>query len=111
SSACSLFPADAPCSPFETDHRSDPTRIVLAALAGQRANEGAIVQVLLRPASSKARKRALAQARMLRHGAPRSLWPAPLRFGAELVEDVLDIFVPGNRSSGSAQPSPASAPD
>jgi TraM recognition site of TraD and TraG/Helicase HerA, central domain len=111
SSTCSLFAADAPCLPFETDHRSDPSRMVLAALAGQRANEGAIVQLLLRPASSKARKRALARARKLRHGAPRSLWPAPLRFGAELVEDVLNIFLPGSGSSRSAQANQASAPD
>ena len=109
--ACSLFAADAPCLPFETDHRGDPSRMVPAALAGQRANEGAILQLLLRPAPSKARKRSLAQTRKLRHGGPRSLWPAPLRFGAELVEDVLDIFVPGSRSSRSAPTSPASAPD
>src|SRR5206468_17459 len=50
-------------------------------------------------------------ARKLTHGGPRSLWPAPLRFGAAIVEDVLDIFVPGSGSSGSAPASPASAPD
>src|SRR5207244_3315797 len=72
SSSCSLFAADAACLPFETDHRTDPSRMVLAALAGQRANEGAIVQLLLRPAPSKARKRALAQARKSSDGTPRS---------------------------------------
>src|SRR5262249_53484878 len=55
SSACSLIAADAACLPFETDHRSDPSRMILAALAGQRANEGAIIQLLLRPAPAKAR--------------------------------------------------------
>src|SRR5207249_6201230 len=101
----------AACLPFETDHRSDPTRMVLAALGGQSANEGAIVQLLVRPAPSKARKRALALARKLRHGGQRSLWPTPLRFGAELVEDVLDIFVPGGGSSGSAPANQAPGPD
>jgi hypothetical protein len=111
SSTCSLLAADAACLPFETDHRSDPSRMILAALAGQRVNEGAILQLLLRPAPSKARKRALAQARKLRRGGPRSLWPAPMRFGAELVEDVLDIFVPGSGSSRSAPANPALPPD
>jgi hypothetical protein len=111
SSTCSLFAADAPCLPFETDNRSDSSRMVLAALAGQGASEGAIVQFLVRPAPSKARKRALAQARNLRGGGQRSLWPTPLRFGAELIEDVIDIFVPGSPSSGSAPANPRSAPD
>jgi hypothetical protein len=111
SSTCSLFAVNEPCLPLETDHRSDPSPMILAALAGQSANEGAIVQLLVRPAPSKARKRALALARKLRHGGQRSLWPTPLRFGAELVEDVLDIFVPGSGSSRSAPGNPASAPD
>jgi TraM recognition site of TraD and TraG len=111
SSTCSLFAAESPCLPHTTDHKSDPSRMVLAALAGQSANEGAIVQLLVRPAPSKARKRALAQARRLRRGGQRSLWPTPLRFGAELIEDLLDIFVPSSASSGSAATKPASAPD
>lgn len=110
SSACSLVAADSPCLPFEADHKSDPSRMVLAALAGQSANEGAIVQLLVRPAPSNARKRALAQARKLRRGGQRSLWPTPLRFAAELIEDVLDIFAPGSGSSG-APANPASAQD
>jgi len=62
SAKCSLIAVDT-CLPFETDHRSDPSRMALAALAGQRASEGAIVQLLLRQAPSKASKRALAHAR------------------------------------------------
>jgi TraM recognition site of TraD and TraG len=111
SSTCLLIAADATCLPFETDHRGDPSRMVLAALAGQRADEGAIVQLLLRPAPAKARKRGLTQARKLRQGAPRSLWPTPLRFGAELGGDALDIFVPGSGSSGSPSARPALPPD
>ena len=52
----SLFAAESPCLPHATDHKSDPSRMVLAALAGQSANEGAIVQLLVRPAPSKARR-------------------------------------------------------
>jgi hypothetical protein len=110
SARCSLIAVDA-CLPFETDHRSDPSRIVLAALAGQRAGEGAIVQLLLRPAPSRARKRALAQARKSRYGTPRSRWPAPLRLAAELIGDALDIFTPGSGSPRTAPSSPISAPD
>src|SRR5207247_2555499 len=110
SSACALVAADSPCMPFEAGLKSDSSRMVLAALAGQGANEGAIVQLLVRPAPSKARKRGLAQARNLRGGGQRSLWPTPLRFGAELIEEVIDIFVPGSGSSGSASANPASAP-
>src|SRR5579884_946775 len=79
--------------------------------AGQSADEGAVVQLLLRPAPPAIRRRALARARKLRRGEPRSLWPAPVRFGAELAEEGIDIFVPGGPQRHGSAPIPSLPPD
>jgi hypothetical protein len=110
-SSCSLAAADMPALPLETRHASAPSRMVLAALAGQSAAEGAVVQLLLRPAPAAMRRRSLARARKLRRGGPRSLWPAPARFGAELATEAIDILVPGAPPRGGSAPSHAVPPD
>jgi len=110
-SSCSLAATDTLALPLETRHSSAPSRMVLAALAGQSADEGAVVQLLLRPAPSAMRRRSLARARKLRRGRPRSPWLAPVRFGAELAEEGIDILVPSGPPRHGSAPSPPLPPD
>ena len=113
SSPATLVAANLPSLPFETEHKSDPSRMVLAALAGNSKEEGAVVQVLLRPAPAAARRRSLALARKLRRPGSQSTWPAPMRFGAELVGEFADVVVPFGGSSvpQSSAPAPPMPPD
>lgn len=99
SSPTTLVAANLPSLPFEIEHKSDPSRMVLAALAGNSKEEGAVVQVLLRPAPATTRRRSLARARKLRRPGSQSTWPAPMRFGAELVGEFADVVLPFGGSS------------
>jgi hypothetical protein len=90
---CSLIASGSPSLPLETDHKSDPSRMVLSALKGRSADEGAVVQLLLRPAPSSVRRRSLTRARKLRRGGSRSVLPAPLRFGAEVAGEFVDAVI------------------
>ncbi len=105
-STATLVAEALPALPFETDHKSDPSRLVLAALAGRSKEEGAIVQVLLRPAPASARKRSFARARKLRRPGSQSVWPAPLKFGAEFVGEFADAVLPIGGSSAPQRSAP-----
>lgn len=112
-STASLVAEDLPALPLETDHKSDPSRMVLAALAGRSKDEGAIVQVLLRPAPARTRKRSFARARKLRQPGSQSVWPAPMRFGAEVASEVTDVLLPfaGSSAPRSSTATPSLPPD
>lgn len=104
-SACVLVPVGDPMLPLRTKQESDPARQVLAALAGQSEGEGGIVQLLFAAAPVRVCRRARKRARRLLDPRGRSLLPAPFGLLAEVVVEVLDIFVPG----GSTRTAPSSS--
>ncbi|GHJ35463.1 type IV secretory system conjugative DNA transfer family protein [Streptomyces sp. TS71-3] len=56
--------------PLRTDHPTDPLRALLQAATGMSEDESACVQILARPATGSALRRARRQARMLKSGQP-----------------------------------------
>src|SRR6266540_1319387 len=88
----------APWLPLRTDHWADPLRGLLGAAGELGAREGAVVQVLARPAGGRRLARARATARRL----------AAARGGAPLAGRLLDLATPG---AGGRRRQPAAAAD
>ncbi|MEI5009106.1 DUF87 domain-containing protein [Streptomyces sp. PmtA] len=62
--------------PLRTDHATDPLRALLQAATGMAETESACVQILARPATGRALRRARSQARRLKAGQTPSRLPA-----------------------------------
>jgi hypothetical protein len=71
-----LRPARPSVLPLRTDHTTDPLRALLQAATGMGPGEGACVQLLVRPATGHALRRARTQARRLKTGHPAFRLPA-----------------------------------
>ncbi|MGW0734482.1 type IV secretory system conjugative DNA transfer family protein [Streptomyces sp. NPDC002851] len=71
-----LRPARPCVLPLRTDHDSDPLRALLQAATGLAETESACVQVLARPATGRALRRARRQARRLKAGHTPNRLPA-----------------------------------
>ncbi|MFE0178047.1 type IV secretory system conjugative DNA transfer family protein [Streptomyces sp. NPDC059002] len=67
-----LRPARPDALPLRTDHTADPLRALLQAATGMGEDESACVQILARPATGRALRRARRQARQLKTGHPSS---------------------------------------
>ncbi|MFF4602805.1 type IV secretory system conjugative DNA transfer family protein [Streptomyces sp. NPDC001339] len=63
-----LRPARPDILPLRTDHPTDPLRALLQAATGMAEHESACVQILARPATGRALRRARRQARQLKAG-------------------------------------------
>ncbi|MCZ0972488.1 hypothetical protein O1L55_15930 [Streptomyces albulus] len=63
-----LRPARPDLLPLRTDHPTDPLRALLQAATGMADHESACVQILARPATGRALRRARRQARRLKAG-------------------------------------------
>lgn len=75
-SAGRLRPARPDVLPLRTDHATDPLRALLQAATGMAETESACVQILARPATGRALRRARRQARRLKAGQTPSRLPA-----------------------------------
>ncbi|MCQ4081840.1 type IV secretion system DNA-binding domain-containing protein [Streptomyces sp. RB6PN25] len=75
-----LRPARPTVLPLRTDHDSDPLRALLQAATGMGEGESACVQILARPATGSALRRARRQARRLKAGQSASRLPALAAF-------------------------------
>ncbi|MCL7377039.1 helicase HerA domain-containing protein [Streptomyces sp. 35G-GA-8] len=71
-----LRPARPGIMPLRTDHTTDPLRALLQAATGMAENESACVQILARPATGRALRRARRQARRLKAGQSPARLPA-----------------------------------
>ncbi|MCC5035093.1 type IV secretion system DNA-binding domain-containing protein [Streptomyces sp. WAC 00631] len=71
-----LRPARRTVLPLRTDHACDPLRALLQAATGMAEDESACVQILARPATGAALRRARRQARRLKSGRSPSRLPA-----------------------------------
>ncbi|MFE7276825.1 helicase HerA domain-containing protein [Streptomyces sp. NPDC057623] len=71
-----LRPARPDVLPLRTDHTTDPLRALLQAATGMREDESACVQILARPATGGALRRARRQARRLKAGQTPARLPA-----------------------------------
>ncbi|MFE4832713.1 type IV secretory system conjugative DNA transfer family protein [Streptomyces sp. NPDC056672] len=71
-----LRPARPDVLPLRTDHTVDPLRALLQAATGMAEDESACVQILARPATGSALRRARRQARRLKAGHTPSRLPA-----------------------------------
>lgn len=71
-----LRPARPDVLPLRTDHTTDPLRALLQAATGMGEDESACVQILARPATGSALRRARRQARRLKAGHAVSRLPA-----------------------------------
>ncbi|MBD0741676.1 type IV secretion system DNA-binding domain-containing protein [Streptomyces sp. CBMA152] len=74
-----LRPARPDVLPLRTDHPTDPLRALLQAATGMAEDEGACVQILARPATGRALRRARRQARRLKAGQNPGRLPALAR--------------------------------
>ncbi|MGP3949642.1 type IV secretory system conjugative DNA transfer family protein [Streptomyces sp. 7N604] len=75
-----LRPARPGVLPLRTDHATDPLRALLQAATGMGEDESACVQVLARPATGSALRRARRQARRLKAGHTPTRLPALTAF-------------------------------
>ncbi|MFJ9174918.1 type IV secretory system conjugative DNA transfer family protein [Streptomyces sp. NPDC102360] len=75
-SAGRLHPARPAVLPLRTEHPADPLRALLQAATGMSDGESACVQILARPATGAALRRARRTARRLKAGAPTHRLPA-----------------------------------
>ncbi len=75
-SAGRLCPARPEALPLRTDHPADPVRPLLQAATGMRDGESACVQILVRPATGQALRRARRSARHLKAGQTTRRWPS-----------------------------------
>ncbi|MFF4526706.1 helicase HerA domain-containing protein [Streptomyces bluensis] len=71
-----LRPARPDVLPLRTDHTTDPLRALLQAATGMSEDESACVQILARPATGSALRRARHQARRLKAGQTPARLPA-----------------------------------
>lgn len=71
-----LRPARPDVLPLRTGHDADPLRALLQAATGMAEGESAVVQVLARPATGRALRRARRAARRLKAGEPTRRLPA-----------------------------------
>ncbi|MEV7523727.1 DUF87 domain-containing protein [Streptomyces sp. NPDC091371] len=71
-----LRPARPDVLPLRTDHTADPLRALLQAATGMAEEESACVQILARPATGRALRRARRQARRLKAGSGPARLPA-----------------------------------
>jgi len=71
-----LRPARPDVLPLRTDHTADPLRALLQAATGMGEDESACVQILARPATGAALRRARRQARRLKAGRPPARLPS-----------------------------------
>ncbi|MFC9736625.1 type IV secretory system conjugative DNA transfer family protein [Streptomyces noursei] len=71
-----LRPARPDLLPLRTDHPADPLRALLQAATGMADHESACVQILARPATGRALRRARRQARRLKAGHTPARLPA-----------------------------------
>jgi hypothetical protein len=93
---CTLRPSGSRWLPLESKHKIDPSRQMLATLAGRSEQERACMQLVFSSLSSRAMRQARGEARLLRTGRRGGALNALATFGLELVNDVLDVFAPGS---------------
>jgi hypothetical protein len=96
---CMLRPSGSQWLPFESKHRVDPARFVLAALQCESESERACVQAVFSPLSPRARRRGRREPRRLRTGWRGGMLAGSGRFGLEVVRDGAEIFLPGGSTS------------
>lgn len=108
---CTLRPSGSQWLPFESKHRVDPARFVLAALQCGSESERACVQAVFSPLSPRARRRGRREPRRMRTGRRGGVLVGSGRFGLEVVRDGAEIFLPGGSSSSTHTARPAYTPD
>lgn len=108
---CTLRPSGSQWLPFESKHKVDPARFVLAALQCESESELACVQAVFSPLSPRARRRGRREPRRLRTGRRGGMLAGSGRFGLEVVRDAAEIFLPGGSSSSTQTALPAYTPD
>jgi hypothetical protein len=107
---CTLRPSGSQWLPFESKHKVDPARFVLAALQCASESECACVQAVFSPLPARARRRGRREPRRLRTGRRGGMLAGTGRFGLEVVRDGAEIFLPGG-STPRQTARPAYAPD
>lgn len=108
---CTLWPSGSQWLPFESKHKVDPARFVLAALQCESESEWACVQAVFSPLSARARRRGRREPRRLRTGRRGGMLAGSGRFGLEVARDAAEIFLPGGSSSSTQTARPAYTPD
>jgi len=108
---CTLRPSGSQWLPFESKHKVDPARFVLAALQCESESALACVQAVFSPLSRRARRRGRREPRRLRTGRRGGMLAGSGRFGLEVVRDGADIFLPGGSPSSTQTAQPAYTPD
>ena len=108
---CTLRSSGSQWLPFESRHKVDPARFVLAALQCESESGLACVQAVFSPLSSHARRRGRREPRRLRTGRRGGMLAGSGRFGLEVVRDTAEIFLPGGSSSSTQTARPAYTPD
>lgn len=108
---CTLRPSRSQWLPFESKHKVDPARFVLAMLRGESESEYACVQAVFSPLSRRARRQGRREPRRLRTGRRGGLLAGTGRFGLEVVRDGAEIFLPGGSTPSTQTARPAYTPD
>jgi len=107
---CTLRPSGSQWLPYESKHRVDPARFVLAALQGESESERACVQAVFSPLPARARRGGRREPQRLRTGRRGGMFAGTGGFGLEVVRDGAEIFLPG-LSSSTQTARPAYTPD
>jgi hypothetical protein len=102
-----LLPSAAEWLPLQTDHDNDPLRALMSAGSQLKPGEYACVQILARPATPRQAARARRAAGRLRDGKT----AVPTINPAAPVLWLIELFLPGNSTTGRTSAQPAGRRD
>ena len=108
---CTLRPSGSQWLPFESKHKVDPARFVLAALRGGSESDQACVQAVFSPLSRRVARHGRRQPRRLRTGQRGGMLAGLGKLGCELANEALDIFTPGSTPAPTRTTAPSYQPD